>query len=286
VGAGVVGTALAKALARAGYPVVAVTSRSAERRIALADSLPDAHAVETPQEVADAVDLVFLTVPDDSIEPLCGSITWASAHAVHSSGVASIDILAAASAQGAAIGVFHPLQTFATASQAEANIPGSPFGIEASSEELLAILSEMAESLGGTPLVLSGDKAIYHASAVVASNYIVTLLDVASGLWETLGLSREEGLKALLPLVRGTIENLESVGLPNALTGPIARGDVGTVERHLSALREVAPDVLPVYKELARRAIPIARAKGGLGEEAADRLLAILDRTDGGGRQR
>jgi predicted short-subunit dehydrogenase-like oxidoreductase (DUF2520 family) len=284
IGAGVVGTALAKAFARAGYPVVAVTSRSAERRIALADSLPDAHAVETAQEVADAVDLVFLTVPDDAIELVAVSIEWRPGqNAVHSSGVASTDILEAASAQGAAVGVLHPLQTFATASQAEANIPGSPFGIEASSEELLAILREMVESLGGTPLVLSGDKAIYHASAVVASNYLVALLDVASGLWEVLGLSRERGLKALLPLVRGTIENLESVGLPDALTGPIARGDVGTVERHLSALREVAPDVLPVYKELARRAIPIARAKGGLSEEAAGRLLAILDRTDRGG---
>ena len=287
IGAGVVGTALAKAFARAGYPVVAVTSRSAERRIALADSLPDAAAVETPQEVADTIDLVFLTVPDDAIESVALSIEWRPGkNAVHSSGVASIDILAAASAQGAAAGVFHPLQTFATVSQAEANIPGSPFGIEASSEELLAILSEMAESLGGTPLVLSGDKAIYHASAVVASNYLVTLLDVASSLWEILGLSREEGLKALLPLVRGTIENLESVGLPNALTGPIARGDIGTVERHISSLREVARDELPVYKELARRAIPIAQAKGGLDAQAADRLLTILDRPDRGGTQR
>jgi predicted short-subunit dehydrogenase-like oxidoreductase (DUF2520 family) len=301
VGAGVVGTALAKAFARAGYPVVAVTSRSAERRIALADSLPDAHAVETPQEVADAVDLVFLTVPDDSIEPLCGSITWASANAieppagsitrasaraVHCSGATSLDVLEHAKAQGANVGVFHPLQTFANAAQAERNLPGSTFGIEASSDELLGTLREMAASLGGTPLTLSGDRAIYHVSAVVASNYLVALLDVASSLWELLGLPREEGLKALLPLVRGTIENLGSVGLPNALTGPIARGDVGTVERHLSALRQGAPDVLPVYKELARRAIPIARAKGGLGEEAADRLQAILDRTDGGGRQR
>ena len=298
IGAGIVGTALARSLLRAGYSVAAIASRSADRCVALAKQIPGAHAASTPQEVADAADLVLLTVPDDSIEPLCGSITWASANAieppagsitrasaraVHCSGATSLDVLEHASAQGAAVGVFHPLQTFATASQAEANIPGSTFGIEASSEELLAILSEMAKSLGGTPLVLSGDKAIYHASAVVASNYLVALLDVASGLWELLGLSREQGLKALLPLVRGTIENLESVGLPGALTGPIARGDVGTIQRHLSALREVAPDVLPVYKELARRAIPIARAKGGLSEETADRLRAILDRADGGG---
>jgi predicted short-subunit dehydrogenase-like oxidoreductase (DUF2520 family) len=277
IGAGVVGTALAKAFARAGYPVVAVTSRSAERRIALTDSLPDAHAVETPQEVADTVDLVFLTVPDDSIEPLCGSITWASAHAVHCSGVASTDILEVARAQGAAVGVLHPLQTFATAAQAELNIPGSTFGIEASSEELLAILSEMAKSLGGTPLVLRGDKALYHASAVIACNYLVTLLDTAAGLWEGLGLTKDEGLRALLPLVRGTIENLEAVGLPNALTGPVARGDVGTIERNLKALAEFSPEQVDLYTGLARRTIPIARAKGTLSEPDAKRLLEYLE---------
>jgi predicted short-subunit dehydrogenase-like oxidoreductase (DUF2520 family) len=301
IGAGIVGTALARSLLRAGYSVAAIASRSADRCVALAKQIPGAHAASTPQEVADAADLVLLTVPDDSIEPLCGSITWASANAieppagsitrasaraVHCSGATSLDVLEHARAQGADVGVFHPLQTFANAAQAERNLPGSTFGIEASSDKLLGTLREMAASLGGTPLVLSGDRAIYHVSAVIACNYLVTLLDTAAGLWEGLGLTKDEGLRALLPLVRGTIENLESVGLPNALTGPIARGDLGTIERHLSALGKVAPDVLPVYKELARKAIPIARAKGGLSEEASDRLLAILDRTDGGGKQR
>jgi len=92
-----------------------------------------------------------------------------------------------------------------------------------------------------------------------------------------LGLSQEDGLRALLPLVRGTIENLETIGLPDALTGPIARGDVGTIERHLHALVEVAPDALPLYKELARKALPIARAKGGLDAKEADRVSELLD---------
>lgn len=286
VGAGVVGTALAKGLARAGYPVVAVTSRSPERRAALADAVPGTAGVETPQRVADAADVVLLTVPDDAIATVAASISWSSEHAaVHCSGAASIDLLGSASAQGAEVGVFHPLQTFASVAMAERNLSGSAFGIEASSDRLLDRLGEMARSLGGTPLKISGDKAIYHASAVVASNYLVTLLDVASSLWVAFGLSREEGLNALLPLVRGTIENLETVGLPTALTGPIARGDLGTVERHLVALRRVAPGLLPVYKELARRAIPVARAKGGLSEDAADRLQEILDRTHPGGQQ-
>ncbi len=284
VGAGVVGTALARGLARSGHSVTAITSRSAERRSAIVDRFPGGRVVDTPQDVADAADLVFLTVPDDAIAPLATSIVWSAEHAVvHCSGAASTDLLEPVTTAGACAGVFHPLQTFATAEQAERNLTGSAFGIEATSDELLGTLRVLAESLGGTPLAIAGEKAIYHASAVVASNYLVALLDVASGLWEALGLSPKDGLKALLPLVRGTIDNLDAVGLPDALTGPIARGDLGTIERHLEALERLAPDTVPVYKELARRAIPIARAKGSLSEQAAARLSAMLDRPSEGG---
>jgi predicted short-subunit dehydrogenase-like oxidoreductase (DUF2520 family) len=271
-------------LAGAGYPVVAIAGRTTGHAKALADRIPDARAADSVQEAVDAADVVFLTVPDDAIAPLARGIAWPlECSAVHCSGVASVDLLAPAIEARAQAGVFHPLQTFATAAQAERNMPGSAFGIEATADDLLAILGEMAEAIGGTPIEIAGEKAIYHASAVVASNYTVTLLDIATGLWEALGLSREDGLKALLPLVRGTIENLDTVGLPQALTGPIARGDTGTIARHLDALGRVAPEILPVYKELARRTIPIARARGGLADEAAERLREILDhRTEGG----
>ncbi len=283
IGPGTVGSALARGLAAAGYPV-SLYGRNPERLRLVLDRIPGGRRAGSAQGLVDASDVVFLTVPDDAIRPTAESLAWGSGKsAVHCSGASSLDPLDHAAGQGAAVGVFHPLQSFASAEQAERNLPGSAFGIEASSERLLAALREMAAALGGTPLTVSGDKAIYHASAVVASNYLVTLLDVASGLWKALGLSQEDGLRALLPLVRGTIENLETIGLPDALTGPIARGDVGTIERHLSALAEVAPDVLPLYKELARRAIPIASAKGGLSEEAANRVSELLDRSEGGG---
>ena len=146
----------------------------------------------------------------------------------------------------------------------------------------IGILNNMVLALDGIPLTLQGSKVLYHASAVIASNYLVTLLNLASGLWSHLGISQDEGLKALLPLVRGTVENLEAVGLPNALTGPIARGDVGTVKRHLAALADVAPEILSVYKELARHAIPIALEKGTIDSAAADGLHAALDVQTGG----
>ncbi len=283
IGPGTVGTALSRGLATAGYSVSLFGRRPERLRRAL-DRIPEGRHAASAQELVDTSDVVFLTVPDDAIRAAAESLNWEPGKsAVHCSGASSLDLLAHAAEQGAAVGVFHPLQSFASAEQAERNLPGSAFGIDASSDALLADLREMAASLGGTPLVVSGAKAIYHASAVFASNYLVTLLDVASSLWRALGLSQEDGLRALMPLVRGTIENLETIGLPDALTGPIARGDVGTIERHLSALAEVAPDVLPLYKELARRAIPIACAKGGLSAEEADRVSELLDRSEGGG---
>jgi len=278
VGPGTVGTALARGLANAGYQVVLICGRNAERLHRATESIPGARAAESTQAVVDAADVVFLTVPDDAIGPVADALVWkAGKAAVHCSGASSLEVLDHARAQGADVGAFHPLQTFANPGQAERNLPGSAFAIEASAPALEKSLAAMATALGGRPLVLRGDKALYHASAVIACNYLVTLLDAAAGLWPHLGLSKADGLKALLPLVRGTIENLEAVGLPNALTGPVARGDVGTIERNLKALAKFSPEQVDLYAELARRTIPIARAKGTLSEPDAKRLLESLE---------
>ncbi len=282
IGAGVVGGGLARAFSEAGYLVTAVHSRTPEHRETLAEALPKAAAFSRAADAVAACDVIFLTVPDDAVGPVVESIPWrAGDSVVHCNGARSIDLLETARIAGAAVGVFHPLQSFASVEQALKNLPGSSFAIEASTAELLETLRRMVAALHGDPILLAGDRAIYHASAVVACNYLVTLLDIASGLWMSLGLTKEDGLKALLPLVRGTVENLERLGLPGALTGPIARGDVGTIQRHLRALRAVAPEALPVYKELARRTIPLAMARGRIDAEAAKALAEVLD-CDGG----
>ena len=278
IGLGIAGTALARGLSKAGFDVAALFSRDRGRVDRAAESIPGARSTREPQEVVDVVDTIFLTVSDDAICDVADSLRWQIGKcAVHCSGTSSIDLLDGPKKQGAAVGAFHPLQTFASLEQAEKNLPGSAFTIEASGGALAESLAAMATALGGTPLVLRGDKALYHASAVIACNYLVTLLDAAAGLWPQLGLSKEDGLKALLPLVRGTIENLEAVGLPDALTGPVARGDVGTIERNLKALAEFSPEQVDLYTELARRTIPIARAKGTLSEPDAKRLLEYLE---------
>ena len=97
----------------------------------------------------------------------------------------------------------------------------------------------MALALEGRWIKLgAGDKAAYHTAAVMSSNYLVTLVKLAADLWDSFGIPREQAIQALLPLLKGTINNIENLGVPNALTGPIARGDIGTVQIHLNTLKE------------------------------------------------
>ncbi|MHC1578956.1 MAG: DUF2520 domain-containing protein, partial [Dehalococcoidia bacterium] len=121
-----------------------------------------------------------------------------------------------------------------------------------------------------------GDKVLYHAAAVFASNYLVTVVKLALDLWQEFGVSPKEATKALLPLIRGTLNNIDNIGLPNCLTGPVARGDSGTIEKHLSALEARNPSLATTYKELGLQTIPIALAKGKVNEQKAEEMTALL----------
>jgi len=279
IGAGTVGTALAVRLSEKGYPVVAAASRTLASAQALAARIEGCSAYASVEEATKAADLVFITTPDAAIGAVAAIVRWRAGQCVvHCSGVDSLDVLEPARQQGALVGAFHPLQSFASVEQALYNLPRSTFALEASSPALLETLRAMALSLEGMPVVLgAGDKVLYHASAVIACNYLVTLAKMATDLWEKLGVPRQDAIKALLPLVQGTVNNLEQVGLPNCLTGPISRGDVSTVEKHLRALVQRAPELLPAYQELGKQTIPIALAKGRLDLGKARQLRELLE---------
>jgi len=278
VGAGKLGTALAKACAAAGYRVTVIYSRASEDAAALAGGLPETEAVTDIARVTDA-DLTFLTVPDDAIAPVCASIPWTrSSCVVHCSGALSLDVLETATQAGASAGSFHPLQTFAIKSGGRERLSDIAYALEASDDRMRGMLETLVAALGGRPQwISSSDKPLYHASAAMASNYLVTLLGDAAKLWESFGESRANGLQSLLPLVRGTMENLEGVGLPDALTGPIARGDVETVRLHLQALTASHPEVLPSYVAMGKRTIALGREKGTLEETAARAIEELLN---------
>ncbi len=277
IGAGATGTALAVRLAQHGYQVVAVSSRSLTSAERLAERISGCQVYNEPQEVANIAKLVFITTPDDAIPKVAAELQWRNGQSVvHCSGAHSIDILEPAKQRGADTGCFHPLQTFASVDQAIENMPGSTFAIEAE-EPLLSMLKEMATSLEGDWVILkAGDKVLYHVAAVFACNYLVTLVKLATDLWQTFGVSPAQTTKALMPLLRGTLSNIENVGLPHCLTGPIARGDLGTIQRHLESLEKQAPPLLNTYKDLGRQTIPISLAKGKIDVQRAQELKALL----------
>jgi predicted short-subunit dehydrogenase-like oxidoreductase (DUF2520 family) len=271
---------MAVRLSQRGYAIVAAASRTFASAEKLAAAVPGCRAYPGLQSAADAADLVFITTPDAAIGTVAGSLKWRSGQSVcHCSGADSLDVLKPAVDSGAVPGGFHPLQTFASAAQAIENLPGSTFGIEAS-EPLLSVLKKMANDLHGSWVELkAGDKVLYHAAAVISCNYMVTLVKMASDLWQNFGVPPAQAIEALMPLLRGTLNNLAGIGLPGALTGPIARGDTGTVRKHLAALGKSAPRLLSTYRELGMQTVPIAAAKGKCSPAAADELISLFRKT-------
>jgi len=278
IGAGKVGTALAVQLSSKGYPVIAVASRTMQSAQKLAVLVPGCKAYENVQQIADNAGLIFITTPDDAIEPVAAKIKWNKGNlVVHCSGAGSLDILDVALKTGAQVGAIHPLQSFANVEQAIKNIPGSTFAIEGDGP-IVDLLTEIAKALDGKAIELgAGNKVLYHAAAVMACNYFVTLMKLSTDIWQGFGVDSNEAIQALSPLIQGTVNNLINVGLPNSLTGPIARGDVGTIQKHIDAFKEKMPALLKMYRELGLQTIPIGLAKGTLSKEKAKELKKILE---------
>jgi predicted short-subunit dehydrogenase-like oxidoreductase (DUF2520 family) len=113
----------------------------------------------------------------------------------------------------------------------------------------------------------------------MTSNYLVTLVKLATDLWGSFGIPRDEAVKALLPLLKGTLNNIENLSVPNALTGPVARGDIGTIQIHLNTLKEIAPYILPAYCELGNQTVAVALAKGKINELQAKELEDIFNKS-------
>lgn len=286
LGAGVVGSALGRALREAGYPVVMVASRTlASARRAAEFIRGDAdHQPAVTTDVARTLavaDCVLVAVPDRALAEVTGALAAASAIragvcVVHCAGAWPAEVLAPVAARGASIGALHPLQSFVSAEDAVARLPGTVYGIDGDAG-VRARLSALVTALRGSVLeVPPGARALYHAAAAVISNYTAVLAEAATTLLAAAGTGRGVALAALLPLLESTVANLRRVGLPRALTGPVARGDVDTVRAHRDALHAHAPDLWPLYADCGRLAVALGEAKGTLAPEAAAALRALF----------
>lgn len=257
VGCGRMGTAMAITLGGRGYRITGVASLHLTSAHKLADLCGISEATDRPWEITRDADVVFLTTPDGVIEPVCESISHQNGFSpagvvLHCSGAYASTILSSARMSGTSIGSMHPLQSFASVDIQKNPFQGIRVAIEGDSQAM-ELATQMAKDIDALPMqILTQGKPMYHAAAVVASNFLVTLIAVAFRLIQQAGVPLQEAFAVLKPLIDGTLANIDRVGVHQALTGPVVRGDVKTVETHIQAIKKTTPELLPFYTCLVR----------------------------------
>jgi predicted short-subunit dehydrogenase-like oxidoreductase (DUF2520 family) len=282
VSAGRVGTVLGAALARAGHTVVAASGLSAAS-VRRADQLLPGVPLLPPDEVARGADLVLLALPDDALAGMVrGLVATDSLRpgqiVVHTSGAHGMEVLRPAVEAGALPLALHPVMTFTGRSEDLERLATCSVGVTAveGDEAAWNVGEALAVEMGTEPVrIPESARALYHAALAHGANHLMTLVADCTELLRGSGISQPERLIA--PLLSAALDNVLRHG-DRALTGPVARGDLGTVRAHLAVLAERAPDVTPSYTVLARRTVARASGSGLLAAAAAEELTALLDK--------
>lgn len=285
IGSGVVGTAMGYLLKERGYHIAGIASRKMESAEKAKKFIGEGETSTDIVATAKKADIVFITTPDGAIEDVCNRVASKRGFnkgviVFHMSGALSSEILSSAKKEGAKIGSIHPLQSLADVGKAVKNIPGSYFCVEGD-EDAVVMAKEIVSALGGKEITIGAErKTLYHAGASVASNFLVATIRFGLELFEAAGIKRENSLKALMPLIKGTVENIENLGIPKALTGPISRGDIGIIEDHLKAIKRGRAERVSLYTELGRYTVKVAVEKGTLKEADAEKILSLFNKYD------
>ncbi|WP_062136324.1 Rossmann-like and DUF2520 domain-containing protein [Demequina aestuarii] len=279
LGAGRVGAVLGAALRRAGHEVVGATGVSEQSRDRIEALLPGVPVVE-PDVLVTQADLVLLTVPDDQIGPVAAGLAslgvWRAGQIVaHTSGRYGTDALADAIAAGALPLAIHPAMTFTGTSLDLERLTDAVFAVSAPAP-LLPIAQALVVEMGGEPLVIEdASRPAYHAALVHGANHVVTAVTQASAQLARVGV--EEPGRVLGPLVHASVEGAlsDAPGAVASLTGPVVRGDAGTVAAHLAALAD-QPEMLHAYRAMARATADLALSGGRIGPAAYAEIIATL----------
>lgn len=227
--------------------------------------------------IPEGTDILLLAVPDDVLHTVANHVAHSGPAppgcvALHLSGALSTDILAPMHAAGYTVGSLHPLQTVADPWSGVERLRGCAYAI-AGEPVALAAARRLVSALAGRALVIPPAlRPVYHAAAVFASNYVLAATAAVARALAEAGIPEEDAVAAALPLMRGTMDNVEQLGLGAALTGPVARGDIDTVRLHLSRL---SPRERRLYSALGLETVRLARAVG-LDPERADALESLL----------
>ena len=280
IGPGRLGSTLLAGLTDAGLNVSAVGVH-ADDDTDLAGAVPYVRVSDAALEA----DAWWLTVPDDEIFAVAGKLASAmparrgdAPLAIHSSGLGSVELLKPLREAGARVLCLHPLQTFSGEPKAEL-LRDVPCAVTAREERDLRLGEELARRLGMRPFRLADEqKTMYHLAAAVGCNLLVALENEAARLMDEATAS-PEGLQVLAPLLRATMANLLKRGPAQALTGPVARGDIGTVRAHLRLLDRESPRFAATYRALSLEALTLAAPR--LDDEQVRTLQELLRPTGG-----
>ncbi len=256
VGGGRVGRALGRRLHELGWRVGGVACRSLSSARAAVRVIGAGQPLGALTHEVLNSRVVLIATPDSAIEAAANSLAqlggkeWSGKVVLHTNGSLDSSALRPLAELGAATGSMHPMQTFS--SQSFPDLANSIFGIEGC-PAALQTARKMIRQMGGVAVRLSGEnKAAYHAAGSFACVYVLALMEAATRLLMKQGFKRRQAMRALLPLTRQTLDNFESVGPLAAWTGPLARGDYSTIERHVKAVADFGPAYLEAYKTLSR----------------------------------
>ncbi|UPK74696.1 DUF2520 domain-containing protein [Nocardioidaceae bacterium SCSIO 66511] len=281
VGAGRVGAVLAVAFAATGHQVTAVSGRSAASQTRIETLLPGV-PVREPSEVAASADVLLLSVPDDVLEQVAAELTNTGAIrpgqlVVHTSGRHGTDVLSAAARAGAQVLAMHPAMTFTGTDVDLQRLASTVFALTGE-PSVREVGESLVDALGGRPVWLSEDqRVLYHAALAHGANHLVTLVTQAQEMLRSTGMPDPSGV--LRPLLTAALDNALAYG-EAALTGPVVRGDVATVEAHVDALTDAPSPVRDAYVSMARATTEQAVASGSLDTGRGRDLKRVLDEAD------
>jgi len=280
VGAGRAGRAMGVALQNGGFEIAAVSGGGSSAARDFAASIGAAFCARSV-DVMRLAQVVLLAVPDREIlavsEVLAQEILPPGMVVLHISGAKNAFVLKALQDKGAAIGSMHPLQSLTEDTKiSAAKIRGSYFAIDGD-QAAMAVAQQLINAVGGHPLSIPPQKrALYHASACLASNYMVGLLRAAAQVLEVCGIKEEAALAALRPILEGTLQNVLAQGTKKAITGPISRGDIQTVQAHVEQLDEFLPEEGKLYKALGAYTADFCVAENLLPADKAAEIKQVL----------
>jgi len=279
IGAGRLGTTLGYSLSQKGFHIIAASCRSLSSARESVGIIGEGTPLTDNKKAAANAETVILSVPDDSIKNVVKELSPLNLDKkfiFHCSGILSSLILQPLRKSGAVTASLHPIQSFPKKSRDSGLFKHIYFGIEGE-DKAVRSAKTMVTKLGGRCFILEpGDKPLYHTACTIASNYLTVLMGLAGGLLGKAGISKELRNDILVPLAKGTLDNIEQNTISGSLTGPVSRGDIETLTSHLKCL-ESHPSLFRIYKDLAGQALEIAGKNSRLPPNKIKKIKALLE---------